>query len=97
MRYSLKVAILGSSGSPIRHVPGALASAMVESGAAVVHSLGGRVREVRLLRTAAASAERTGEPTGAPFGTKFTRWVYLEESGTRVIEHHPRCVWGLED
>ena len=97
MRFSTKVAILGFSGAAIRHVPGAMASAMVTSGAAAIHTLGGRVREVRLLRTAASMTERTGEPSGLPFGTKFTRWEYLPESGARVIEHHPRCVWGLED
>ena len=97
MLFSSKVAILSSSGSRIRHVPGPLAAALVSAGSASVGPVGGRVREVTLTRTAATSAQRVGEARGTPFGTPFTRYRYLEQSGARVIEHHPRCCWGIED
>jgi hypothetical protein len=33
-----------------------------------------------------------GPPTeGRSSGLRYTRWVRLDQSATRVIEHHPRC------
>jgi hypothetical protein len=35
-----------------------------------------------------------GQPTeGRAPGMRFTRWVRLDQSASRVIEHHPRCTY----
>jgi hypothetical protein len=35
-----------------------------------------------------------GRPTeGRAPGARFTRWVRLDRSASRVIEHHPRCTY----
>lgn len=92
VNYFPRVAVLGSSGLPIRRVHASLAQAMVAAGAASAVPSRGRISEVTLSRPAAGYAEPDGPATGTALGgTKFTRWVCLD-SGTRVIEHHPRCL-----
>ena len=91
--YHQRVSLLSPHGNHVRSVPAALARAMVEAGSAAPEAGFGRIRAVKLIETAATSAERIGEPHGVPFGTTFTRWEYLPESGTRVIAHHPRCTY----
>lgn len=77
----------------MRYVPGALAAAMVELGIARHTPTLGRVREITLVQTAASFAERIGDATGECRAVRFTRWEYLEASGTRIVQHHPRCVY----
>lgn len=94
MNYHSRVTIVNTSGFPVRHVPAAFAHALVAAGSAAPNPSAGRIREVRLTKPASAYAERTGEATGnALGGTRFTRWVRLDQSGTRVIEHHPRALY----
>ncbi len=86
-----KVQLLAADDRHIRYVPGALARSMVESGAASVANRNGKVRAVKLVETGALI--RIGEPSAPSLGVRFTRWVRLDASGTRVIEHHPRCLY----
>jgi hypothetical protein len=56
----------------------------------------GKIKAVRLITSAASHARMIGPPSdGLPLGVRFTRWVRLEESVTRIIEHHPRS-WDYE-
>src|SRR5690349_15263895 len=91
--YQPRVAIVNSAGEHVRYVTAAMASAMVAVGAAAPQTGGGRVRAVSLTRPASTFAERIGEPTGRATGVRFYRWVHLEQSAARVVEHHPRCLW----
>jgi hypothetical protein len=91
--YQPKVAILNSAGDHVRYVPAAMARAMVSDGTAAPRAGSGRVRAVVLTRPASTCAERIGEPTGRATGVRFYRWVHLEQSVSRVVEHHPRCFW----
>jgi hypothetical protein len=76
----------------IRYVPGPMAAAMVAAGSAVVSNANGKVKAVRLIETAATHARRIGPPgEGRASGVRFYRWVRLEQSATRIVEHHPRC------
>lgn len=93
-RYFPRVAIVNASGVPLRHVHGDTAQALVGAGVVVPRLTSGRVREVVLANPASSYAQRIGEPSPPIVGgTKFTRWRRLDESATRVIEHHPRCLW----
>jgi hypothetical protein len=92
--FHQRVAITTSSGQHIRYVPRAFADAMVAGGAAEPDVSVGRIRTVVLVRTATSFAERIGEPTGLGVGgVKFYRWRRLDESASRVFEHHPRCMY----
>lgn len=66
-----------------------MARSLVDAGNAQINSPG-RVKAVSLTESAATSAQRIGEPTGRAAGVRFTRWEHLDESGTRVVQHHPR-------
>jgi len=92
LTFAPRVAVLNTRGDHVRSVPGALANSLVTNGAAVVRG-GGRVREVTLIETASMYAQRIGEPTGRATGVRFHRWVRLEASATRIVEHHPRCTY----
>jgi hypothetical protein len=70
-----------------------MARAMLTYGTAAPHSESGKIRAVVLTRPATTFAERIGEPTGRATGVRFYRWVHLEQSASRVVEHHPRCFW----
>ena len=92
--FHQRVAIMSSLGQQIRHVPGAMASAMVSGGAAVITDRSiGRIRSVVLVRTADTSAQRVGPPTGHALGVQFYRWQRLDESASRIVQHHPRCLY----
>lgn len=92
--YAGKVELVGFAGDHVRFIPAALAQAMVECGAAEIMHRNGAVRSIRLTAPASTHAERIGPPTGSALsGTRFTRWVYLDGCGVRIIEHHPRCLW----
>lgn len=91
--FQPRVAILNTNGDHVRYVPAALARAMVAGGSAALVPGGGRVRAVSLTRTAAIFAHRIGEPTGRAMGVRFYRWVHLEQSASRIVEHHPRCLY----
>ena len=92
--YFPKVALLGLNNAPLRHVHGEAARAMVNAGIATARHGSGRIREVVLAAPTTACAERIGPPSPPqPSGVRFTRWQHLET--TRVIEHHPRCLWVL--
>jgi hypothetical protein len=63
------------SGDVLRHVPGALAAAMVAAGSAVITNANGKVKSVRLVETASTHLQRIGEPgEGRSTGVRFTRW-----------------------
>jgi hypothetical protein len=94
VRFHSRVALVTTEGFPLRHLPCALAAAMVDAGSAAIRPSTGRVREIVLTRPASAFAERVGPAGGSPLGgTRFWRWTRLNESGTRVIEHHPRALY----
>ncbi len=83
---------MAANGDHLRYIPAELARAMVEGGSAEVAASNGRVRSVKLIETASTHLVRIGEPgEGRASGVRFTRWVRLDASGTRVVEHHPRC------
>lgn len=88
-----KVAVLSTAGNHVRFVPGALARALVQGQTARPQATAGKVREVVLTQTPAQVAQRIGEPEGRATGVRFTRVVHLEESASRIIEHHPRCTY----
>lgn len=91
IRYHRRIALSDSQGCVIRYLPPAEAARLVDLGSAAPKSTTGRVREISLLRTAATSAARLGPATGRLNGTPFHRWTRLEDSGLRVLEHHPRA------
>jgi hypothetical protein len=94
--FHQRVAVMSSGGQHLRYVHGAMASAMVVGGAARVDVVGsGRIRAVVLDRPAETHATRIGPPTaGADLGgVRFYRSRRLDESASRVFEHHPRCLW----
>jgi hypothetical protein len=91
--FMVKTELVDAAGQHVRYVPGALARAMVAAGHAEIHNANGKVRSIRLL--AAPDLVRIGDasvPTRPP-ATRFTRWVRLEQSATRVIEFHPRSTY----
>jgi hypothetical protein len=92
-KYAQKVAVVNSSGDHVRFVPGGVAHALVEGGSANTPGVSGTVRSISLLRTAANSAQRIGEPATKCNGVRFYRVVSVEVSATRIYEHHPRCLW----
>jgi hypothetical protein len=71
-----------------------MANAMVNSGSAsVASSPVGKVKSVTLAKTAASYAERIGDASlGVIPGVRFHRWVRLEQSASRIVEHHPRAL-----
>jgi hypothetical protein len=93
LAFHSRVAITSMMGQHIRYVPSALASAMIRSGAALPDQAAGRIRTVVLVSTASMSAVRIGEPSQPSLGVRFTRWRRLDESASRIIEHHPRCTY----
>lgn len=89
-RFRSRVALISANREHIRYVPRAYASRLIASGSAVAVERPGRVREVQLVSSVAAFAERIGPPTGACLtGVRFHRWTTLERA--RVVEHHPRA------
>ena len=95
--FHQRVAIVSVSGQHIRHVPAAFAGAMVTGGAARIDQPQcGRIRSVILDRPASSHAVRIGAPAAPVLGgVKFYRWSRLDESASRIIEHHPRCLYVL--
>jgi hypothetical protein len=92
--FHQRVAIMSANGQTIRHVHGAFAGAMVNGGIAHVEPAIGRVKAVVLSTPVSTHGVRIGEPT--PFalgGVRFYRWRRLDESASRIIEHHPRCLY----
>jgi hypothetical protein len=95
--YHSRVAVLGNNGDHLRYVTAGMAREMVRGGVAEARQSSGKVREVSISRPAATHATRIGEPSPPSLGgVRFVRWVHLEESSTRVIEHHPRCLYVLD-
>jgi hypothetical protein len=93
--YHTRVALTNGHGAHVRYLPENLARALVTAGSAAAAPTTGRVRSIVLSRTASTSAERTGPPgEGRATGVRFYRWTHLEQSGTRIVEHHPRCTYG---
>lgn len=94
MRFSQRVSITSSTGNHIRYIPAALAGAMVAGGSALPATSQGKIREVALVSAASSHAQRTGEPSSAQApGIRFFRWVRLDRSASRIVEHHPRCLY----
>jgi hypothetical protein len=93
--FAVKTELVTSAGDHVRYVPAELARALVAAGYAEIHNANGKVKAIRLLTAATTHACRIGDasvPMGPP-ACRFTRWVRLEQSATRVIEHHPRCTY----
>jgi hypothetical protein len=97
--FAGKVALESSTGWHIRYVPAELARAMVDAGHAEIAHQNGRIRSIKLLTTAATHARPIGPPTvvTAPETVRFTRREMLDESGTRVWQHHPRATYSLRN
>ena len=92
--YHSRVAVLNGNGDAIYHVHAELAQELVTRNVATIEPTRGRVRAVRLAQPAATHARRVGDPTPPEAnGVRFYRWIHLEQSGTRVVEHHPRCFY----
>jgi hypothetical protein len=66
---------------------------MVRAGAAEVHNSNGKVKAVKLTRPASHFSIIGPPGEGGVFGVRFTRREVLEESGTGVWAHHPRCTY----
>jgi hypothetical protein len=91
--YHSRIAVENAQGVHVRFIPRALAEAMIRGGSATPQKSVGKIRVIVLVRTAATSAHRVGDATpGHSFGVRFTRWITIGQS--RVIEHHPRCLYG---
>ena len=91
--FHSRVSLVTPSGDHVRYLPGPLAAAMVHTGSAsITPALTGKVRSITLTPT--HGLVRIGEPTeGGATGVRFHRWVRLDGSATRVVEHHPRCTY----
>jgi len=90
-QFHPKVSLISINGDHVRYVPGPLAEALVRGGNATVVAGGGKVRSVTL---APMRAVRIGDPNPNPnLSVRFTRWVVLEKSACRIVEHHPRCLF----
>jgi hypothetical protein len=88
-----RVSLISSEGEHIRYVPGPLAQALVQGGSATktAPETTGKIRSVTLAQNPAI---RIGEPTqSTSMSVRFTRWRRLDVSGTRIVEHHPRCTY----
>ncbi len=83
---------MNSTGMHIRFLPGAVAQSMVSSGAALAPAASGKVREISLVQSA-AHLQRIGNADGRATGIRFYRWRRLDESASRIVEHHPRSLW----
>lgn len=92
-RFFPRVALLASDHSHVRFVPGSLAETLVNIEAAVPKNSSGRIREIVLARPVRFFAVRIGDPEGRWGAIRFYRWRHLDNSATRVVEHHPRCLW----
>jgi hypothetical protein len=55
------------------------------------------VRSITLARSVEAHAQRIGPPTDGGLSQRFYRWTRLDESASRIIEHHPRCMYFIGD
>jgi hypothetical protein len=77
----------------ICYLPGPMARAMVAAGAAEIHNANGKVKAIWVVESASTHLCRIGDTTvpTRPPACRFTRWQRLDDSATRVIEHHPRC------
>jgi len=92
--YHPRVALVGAGGSVLRYLPRATAAALTGAGVVRPREAVGRVREVELVQPASTHAERIGEPsTPSITGVRFTRWVRLDSSASRIVEHHPRATY----
>jgi hypothetical protein len=89
--YSPKVEILNARGETVRFVPGGFARSLVDAGALTPQPGAGRIRSAVIQSTPEMHAERLGPPTGRATGVRFTRWARLDESASRIVEHHPRA------
>jgi hypothetical protein len=87
-----RVNLVNSRGDHLRRISGAAARLLVSAGDATPRPGAGRIREVEIAKPAVAYAARIGEPSAPAYGVRFHRWVRLEVSGTRIVEHHPRAV-----
>jgi len=92
-RYHPRVEVLTGNGDHVRYVPAAFAAALVHLGTARLAPTGGKIRAVLLVRSAATTAHRIGDAHGRANGVRFYRWMHLDESARRIVEHHPRCTY----
>ena len=83
---------MNAAGGHIRYLPGPMAATMVNVGSAIIHNQNGKVKAIMLVESTATSARRIGEPTGNPFGVKFSVREKLEGGGV-TWRHHPRCTY----
>jgi hypothetical protein len=50
------------------------------------------VREVAIAKPAALCAERIGEPDGRAVGVRFYYWERLDDTASRIVQHHRRAL-----
>jgi hypothetical protein len=91
--YHRSVSITNSAGNHIRYIPGSLAGAMVQQGAATPIETAGKVRSVTLAVSAATHAHRIGEPSSTASMGQVHQMAQAGHPATRVIEHHQRCLY----
>lgn len=91
--YAPRVMLLRPDGFFIRSVPAALAREMVAAGEAAISEGNGRIKAIRLIRTAETTTQRLGPPSPPSIGgVSFIRRLKLD-TGHVVWEHHPRALW----
>jgi hypothetical protein len=88
------VAVLNANGDTLRYVPSSLARSLVNGCMAEARETRGRIREIVLLQPASSHALRIGPPSAFSFGLRFHRWEYLDGCSRRIVQHHPRCLYG---
>ena len=86
-----RVNLVNSRGDHLLRVPGEVARQMVKAGNATPVPGNGRIRQVQVAKPAESYAQRIGPPSPPAYGVRFHRWVKLENSATRIVEHHPRA------
>ena len=91
-QYHQRVALVSSTGSHVRSVHAELARSLVTYGIAKPDETRGRIRSLTLLSPASSHASRTGPASEVSHTVRFHRWLKLELSAARIVEHHPRCL-----
>jgi hypothetical protein len=87
--FAPKVELVTSAGTHLRYITAALAKAMVSADAATIHNENGKVKAIRLVRTAAVYLQVIGPPSGDWKTPPFCVREKLE-GGFVVWRHHRR-------
>jgi hypothetical protein len=90
--FMVKTELVDAHGDHLRYVPGALARAMVNAGAAEVSNANGKVKAIRLVECARTHARLIGPPTDGSKPPPFSVREKLD-GGHVVWRHHARCTY----